>query len=61
MDRRVHAASGGHLSRVRRLYAGAYTPQSLRRRRGFNLFVPDKGGDVLMYQHVFCFYSHPAV
>ena len=28
---------------------------------GFNFFVPEKGGDVLMYQHVFWFYSHPAV
>ena len=28
---------------------------------GFNFFVPSKGGDVLMYQHVFWFYSHPAV
>jgi cytochrome c oxidase subunit 1 len=28
---------------------------------GFNFFVPERGGDVLMYQHVFWFYSHPAV
>ena len=27
----------------------------------FNFFVPQDGGDVLMYQHVFWFYSHPAV
>ncbi len=27
----------------------------------FNFFVPEKDGDVLMYQHVFWFYSHPAV
>ena len=28
---------------------------------GFNLFRPESSGDVLMYQHVFWFYSHPAV
>ncbi len=28
---------------------------------GFNFFQASKGGDVLMYQHVFWFYSHPAV
>jgi cytochrome c oxidase subunit I len=33
----------------------------LDRGLGFNFFVPGKGGDVLMYQHVFWFYSHPAV
>ena len=27
----------------------------------FNFFNADRGGDVLMYQHVFWFYSHPAV
>src|SRR3954468_16891280 len=27
----------------------------------FHFFTPDKFGDVLMYQHVFWFYSHPAV
>jgi cytochrome c oxidase subunit I len=33
----------------------------LDRGLGFNFFNPVKGGDVLMYQHVFWFYSHPAV
>jgi cytochrome c oxidase subunit 1 len=33
----------------------------LDRGLGFNFFNPSKGGDVLMYQHVFWFYSHPAV
>ncbi len=28
---------------------------------GFNFFHPSSDGDVLMYQHVFWFYSHPAV
>jgi cytochrome c oxidase subunit 1 len=28
---------------------------------GFNFFVHERAGDVLMYQHVFWFYSHPAV
>ena len=28
---------------------------------GFNFFNPERNGDVLMYQHVFWFYSHPAV
>ena len=27
----------------------------------FDAFGAGKGGDVLMYQHVFWFYSHPAV
>ena len=33
----------------------------LDRALGFNFFDAGKGGDVLMYQHVFWFYSHPAV
>jgi cytochrome c oxidase subunit 1 len=33
----------------------------LDRGLGFNFFKAAKGGDVLMYQHVFWFYSHPAV
>jgi cytochrome c oxidase subunit 1 len=33
----------------------------LDRGLGFNFFDPNQGGDVLMYQHVFWFYSHPAV
>jgi cytochrome c oxidase subunit I len=33
----------------------------LDRGLGFNFFNAGHGGDVLMYQHVFWFYSHPAV
>src|ERR1700676_821201 len=33
----------------------------LDRALGFGFFNAGKGGDVLMYQHVFWFYSHPAV
>jgi cytochrome c oxidase subunit I len=33
----------------------------LDRALGFNFFAAANGGDVLMYQHVFWFYSHPAV
>jgi cytochrome c oxidase subunit 1 len=33
----------------------------LDRALSFNFFEAGKGGDVLMYQHVFWFYSHPAV
>jgi len=33
----------------------------LDRALGFAFFDPGRGGDVLMYQHVFWFYSHPAV
>ncbi len=28
---------------------------------GTHFFAPDQGGDVVMYQHIFWFYSHPAV
>jgi cytochrome c oxidase subunit I len=33
----------------------------LDRALGFNFFDADKGGNVLAYQHIFWFYSHPAV
>ena len=33
----------------------------LDRALGFSFFSAGRGGDVLMYQHVFWFYSHPAV
>src|SRR5438128_342592 len=33
----------------------------LDRALGFNFFNAGEGGNVLMYQHVFWFYSHPAV
>jgi cytochrome c oxidase subunit 1 len=33
----------------------------LDRALGFNFFEAGRGGDVLLYQHVFWFYSHPAV
>ncbi len=33
----------------------------LERLLGFAVFEPEKGGNVLLYQHLFWFYSHPAV
>ena len=33
----------------------------LEKALGFNYFNANKGGDVIMYQHIFWFYSHPAV
>src|SRR5437588_1560873 len=41
--------------------AGSQFMILLDRALGFNFFHAAKGGDVLMYQHVFWFYSHPAV
>jgi cytochrome c oxidase subunit 1 len=41
--------------------AGSQFMVLLDRALGFNFFHAAKGGDVLMYQHVFWFYSHPAV
>src|SRR4030081_2476329 len=41
--------------------AGSQFMILLDRALGFNFFHANKGGDVLMYQHVFWFYSHPAV
>ncbi|MBI4282911.1 MAG: cbb3-type cytochrome c oxidase subunit I [Chloroflexi bacterium] len=33
----------------------------LERLTGMGFFDPDKGGNVILYQHLFWFYSHPAV
>ncbi|MDP2659818.1 MAG: cbb3-type cytochrome c oxidase subunit I [Dehalococcoidia bacterium] len=33
----------------------------LERLLGFAVFEPEKGGNVVLYQHLFWFYSHPAV
>jgi len=41
--------------------AGAQFMTLFDRVIGTKFFVPDQGGDVLAYQHVFWFYSHPAV
>jgi cytochrome c oxidase subunit 1 len=41
--------------------AGVAVLRPARPRAGFNFFDGGQGGDVLMYQHVFWFYSHPAV
>ena len=41
--------------------AGAQFMTMFDRVMGTKFFVPDLGGDALAYQHVFWFYSHPAV
>jgi cytochrome c oxidase subunit 1 len=41
--------------------AGAQFMSMFDRVLGTKFFVPSMGGDVLAYQHVFWFYSHPAV
>ncbi len=41
--------------------AGALTLMILDRVAGTSFFDPSKGGDVLLWQNVFWFYSHPAV
>ncbi len=41
--------------------AGGLTLLILDRVAGTNFFNPDNGGDVLLWQNVFWFYSHPAV
>ncbi|MDP2727458.1 MAG: cbb3-type cytochrome c oxidase subunit I, partial [Dehalococcoidia bacterium] len=33
----------------------------MERLLGLGFFVPEKGGNVILYQHLFWFYSHPAV
>jgi cytochrome c oxidase subunit I len=41
--------------------AGALTLQLLDRVGGTSFFDPKRGGDVLLWQNIFWFYSHPAV
>ncbi len=41
--------------------AGSQFLTQFDRVMGTNFFVPEQGGDVIMYQHIFWFYSHPAV
>ena len=39
----------------------AFLMVNLERLLGLGFFAPEKGGNVLLYQHLFWFYSHPAV
>lgn len=39
----------------------AFLMVALERLLGLGFFVPEKGGNVILYQHLFWFYSHPAV
>ncbi len=39
----------------------AFLMVALERVLGFGFFAPEKGGNVILYQHLFWFYSHPAV